>query len=313
MVDLPESLGAFSRTGPMWSPRMVHELEIDKISPDPENVRKTFDQTALEELAESLKSRGLLQPITVTRPDKAGRATIRHGERRWRAAKIAGFDKIRIVIDESEDASSRSLDQYVENEQREGLSPSEVVAFVRERLDTGMKAAALAAAIGKPKGDISKLAALGGAPGYLRERLDDLGMNTAYVLLQCDKQDSERTRQRLDEAGGAITNREARAFQVELKDRAANRDDDGAGPRAGVSADEVSEPASSPSAPSSRTKSAQAGSEPSSGASVTNRDGGERVLANYPALEVQGRSGRFISGMVVFDGELEARFVDLEG
>lgn len=319
--------GGLSLGGPKWSPKQIHELALDKVSPDPENVRKVFDQTALEELAASLKSRGLLQPITVTRPDNEGRATIRHGERRWRAAKIAGFEMIRVVIDPSEGDAGRRIDQFVENEQREGLSPSEVVAFVKERLAAGMKAGELAQEIGKSKAAVSKLTALAEAPTFITERLDSVGIEAGYILMQCEKIDAARTKLFVVEAGDNIRKRDAEALQGELKGKTESfaghgrqqnggeplaRDDRNGGAGAKQALEE--EPSSPTSLPSATSNQRAERERANSKVPVFSDEGGSaRLLSDYPAIEVQGRSARFISGMVIFEGKLEAEFVDLEG
>ncbi|MBQ8732934.1 MAG: ParB/RepB/Spo0J family partition protein, partial [Anaerotignum sp.] len=100
----------------------VLELDLDMIEPNRKQPRKYFDETALEELAASLKAYGMIQPIVVK---KSGEYyEIIAGERRWRAAKIAGLTKVPVVIKKWEEGEAFEA-ALVENLQREDLNPME--------------------------------------------------------------------------------------------------------------------------------------------------------------------------------------------
>jgi hypothetical protein len=71
------------------------EIRLDRIEPDPEQPRRTFDEAKLAELAESIRQEGILQAIAVRYDHEADRYVILHGERRWRASKLAGLPAIR--------------------------------------------------------------------------------------------------------------------------------------------------------------------------------------------------------------------------
>ena len=122
-VALPKS-----PTSPVNLPKGVRfeEVDLSKIDANPEQPRKHFNQAKLEELSLSLKERGLVQPIVV-KNGQNGRFVIIAGERRYRAAKLAGFDKIPAIIrDEQFGALDQDLASLVENIQREELSPIEL-------------------------------------------------------------------------------------------------------------------------------------------------------------------------------------------
>ena len=107
----------------------VTELDLDLIEPNRKQPRKYFDETALEELAASLKAYGMIQPIVVKKNGEY--YEIIAGERRWRAAKIAGMEKVPVVLKawEGSEAFEAAL---VENLQREDLNPiEEAMAFKR--------------------------------------------------------------------------------------------------------------------------------------------------------------------------------------
>lgn len=104
--------------------QFLKEISIDIISTNPHQARKSFDQAAMEELAESIKFSGILQPIAVAK-QKAGKYILVAGERRLRASKMAGLKKIPVRIVESQGEKSLAVLGLVENLQREDLDPLE--------------------------------------------------------------------------------------------------------------------------------------------------------------------------------------------
>lgn len=98
------------------------QIRRDRIVPDPDQPRKSFPQESLEELAASLKARGILQPIAVWYDRPNDRYVILHGERRWRAAAIAGLEIMPAIVREDQASSERLIDQLMENLQREDLN-----------------------------------------------------------------------------------------------------------------------------------------------------------------------------------------------
>lgn len=109
------------------------ELDITKIEPNKDQPRKKFDEDALEELADSIKEKGLLQPITVS--PKGDRYQIVMGERRWRAARKAGLKKVPVVVRKDlteQDIAELSL---IENIQREDLNPIEEALAYKKLLE----------------------------------------------------------------------------------------------------------------------------------------------------------------------------------
>jgi ParB family chromosome partitioning protein len=101
----------------------LRELSLELISPNPKQPRRHFDQEALEALAGSLGERGVLQPVLV-RPRPGGSYELVAGERRWRAAQIAGLQRIPAIVREREDAEALES-ALVENMAREDLNPIE--------------------------------------------------------------------------------------------------------------------------------------------------------------------------------------------
>lgn len=107
----------------------VQNLFINEIEPNPNQPRRTFESEQLQELAESIKEYGILQPLLVT-PRGAGTYQIVAGERRWRASKLAGLDKVPVIIRTTEELEQLEM-ALVENVQRVDLAPLEQAASIQ--------------------------------------------------------------------------------------------------------------------------------------------------------------------------------------
>ncbi len=112
-----------SAEGAQQSEEQLRELPVELISPNPKQPRRRFDQDSLQALAGSLGERGVLQPVLV-RPRPGGSYELVAGERRWRAARIAGLQNIPAIVREREDAEALEA-ALVENMAREDLNPIE--------------------------------------------------------------------------------------------------------------------------------------------------------------------------------------------
>ncbi len=163
--------------------RRVVDLPIAEVHPDPRQVRSDFvadvlsaeDQEDLEGLARNIAAIGIHNPIHV-RPDAEGGYVIISGERRWRAAGIAGLETVPcLVAAEGElDAGRNTLTQLSENLQRSNLKLLDVAHALKRCLDeTGLGQAELAKELGKSKSWVSKYLALLKAEGSFREALDE--------------------------------------------------------------------------------------------------------------------------------------------
>ncbi len=130
-------------------------VRLSLIEPDRKQPRKNFDEEKLSELAENIAQVGVLQPIIV-RPAKAeGRYTIVAGERRWRAARIAGLTEVPVIVREIDDALAAQL-ALIENLQREDLDPvEEARAFKRLKSAFSMTQEEIAKAIGRSRSAVA--------------------------------------------------------------------------------------------------------------------------------------------------------------
>ncbi len=133
----------------------LKNLKITEVEPNRDQPRKNFDQEALEELADSIKEYGLIQPIVVSQKD--GYYGIIAGERRWRASKIAGLTEIPAIIREDNERINSEI-SLIENMQREDLNPYEKAVGVRTLIDNyGLSQEEVAKKLGKGRSTIANI------------------------------------------------------------------------------------------------------------------------------------------------------------
>ncbi|MEG3162341.1 ParB/RepB/Spo0J family partition protein [Sphingomonas sp. LB2R24] len=167
----------------------IQMIPLDRITSDPNNPRKIFDQTQLEEMAQSIKERGILQPITV-RPLEGGTSfMVRYGDRRFRAARIAGLTEIRAIVTTADVSEDDLFDQVIENDQRAALTTAEMAEAIGAALARGDKAVDIAKKLGRPKSVIAEYSALQEMPPFLRALADTTAIRTLYELYQGWKAD----------------------------------------------------------------------------------------------------------------------------
>ena len=147
-----------------------HRVAIDQIDPNPEQPRGGVDPAALQELAASVRSIGVLQPLLVT-AGAGGRFTLVAGERRWRAARLAGLREVPVVVTSlaGDELLTAAL---VENVQREDLSPlEEAGAYARLLAATGESQTRIAERVGKSRSTVANSLRLLGLPAPIRDSL----------------------------------------------------------------------------------------------------------------------------------------------
>jgi ParB family transcriptional regulator, chromosome partitioning protein len=170
--------------------RNAFEIPVDKIVPDPNQPRKVFTPEDLQDLSDSIRGRGLLQPIRARWDEEREKYVIVAGERRWRAAIMAGKATITCVIVEGEMDDGELLhDQLVENCLRSNLQPIEQAEAFKALMDAkGWSAARLAEEIHIRDSTVFKSLALLELPGEVRERVAAGAIKpaTAYELSQLD-------------------------------------------------------------------------------------------------------------------------------
>jgi ParB family chromosome partitioning protein len=159
------------------------ELPITAISPNPNQPRKDFDDKALRDLSDSLRHSGLLQPLVVRRVGDGYQLIV--GERRWRAAKLAGIERVPVIVRDASDSESLEL-ALVENLLREDLNPmEEAEAYQRLLAEFGWTQEELAQRVGRDRSTIANCLRLVKLPDLVQADLAcrRLTMGHARALL----------------------------------------------------------------------------------------------------------------------------------
>ncbi|MCK4608279.1 MAG: ParB/RepB/Spo0J family partition protein [Gammaproteobacteria bacterium] len=162
----------------------LRKLPLDVLQPGKYQPRKDMDSEALEELANSIRSQGIIQPIVV-RKVASGHYEIIAGERRWRAAQIAELDEIPAVVRDIPDEAAIAM-SLIENIQRENLNVmEEAVALQRLLEEFGLTHQQVADSVGKSRTTVTNLLRLLGLPDAVRTMLEhgDLEMGHARAIL----------------------------------------------------------------------------------------------------------------------------------
>ena len=186
------------------TPEWPRRMDLDRIEFDPEQPRRTISQDYLQELAESIKAHGVLEPVSLREnPTKPGWYIVNRGECRCRASRLAGESSVPYFIDNKVDRFA----QAVENLQREDLTPFDLALFIAKREKEGFKRAEIARRLQKPASFITEAAGLIGAAPEVQEvfqagRARDT--RVLYTLARALKDKPEAVRPLLEQSG-AIT------------------------------------------------------------------------------------------------------------
>jgi len=182
-------LGEIEREAPVSlegnTPDGVRMVDVNRLRPLPNQPRKTFKDDALDELAESIKSRGMLQPIVVRDPEHDGHYEIIAGERRWRAAQRAQIHQVPVIIREFDDVTALEI-AIIENIQREQLNAWEEGEAYRRLIDDhGHTQEALGRIVGKSRSHVANLMRLRNLPLPVHDWLTagEITMGHARALL----------------------------------------------------------------------------------------------------------------------------------
>ena len=158
----------------------LREIDIDRILPNSHQPRKSFDETGLNELADSIKEHGLVQPVVV-RVLEDGFFQLIAGERRWRAAQRAGLHRIPAVIREAGEHDALEI-ALIENLQREDLNPiEEAQAYERLIVDFSMTQEEVARRVGKNRTTIANMLRLLRLPPEVQQWLRENRLSTGHA------------------------------------------------------------------------------------------------------------------------------------
>ncbi|MEO0586692.1 MAG: ParB/RepB/Spo0J family partition protein [Planctomycetota bacterium] len=178
---------------PSEADRAMFHVELDRVVPNRHQPRQQWDDATLESLAASIREQGVLQPVVV-RPDGKGNYELVAGERRWRAARIAGLTALPAIVRELDDQTSAEL-ALIENVQREDLNPIDRAEAIRTLVDQfGMTHARVAERLGLNRATVTNLTRLLSLTPAVIELVREglLSMGHARALAGLDKADAQQ-------------------------------------------------------------------------------------------------------------------------
>ena len=158
------------------------KISIANLKPSPSQPRRLFDKNSINELAESIKSKGLVQPILVRpSPTDSGVYEIIAGERRWRAAQIAQLHEVPAVVRKLDDVEALEI-AIIENVQRSDLSPIEEAAGYKRLIENhGHTQEALADIVGKSRSHIANIIRLLGLPQSIQDMISEGKISSGHA------------------------------------------------------------------------------------------------------------------------------------
>jgi ParB family chromosome partitioning protein len=173
----------------------VVEVPVASIEPNPLQPRRTFSEAGLEELANSLREVGMLQPVVVTRGPSGGYVLLA-GERRWRAARKAGLATIPAVVRDAAGDSEALALALIENLQREDLTPiEEARAYHHLRAELGLSQEDIARRVGKDRSTVANALRLLQLPLSVQELVDAGALSAGHGRALAALEDAEKQRQ----------------------------------------------------------------------------------------------------------------------
>ena len=203
----------------------LRELHVDLVAPNPDQPRKRFDDDALQALADSVKERGVLQPVLV-RPRPGGTYELVAGERRWRAARLAGLETLPALVQQRDDARSLE-DALIENMAREDLNPIEAARAVAGLVEElGLTREEVGRRVGRSRVAVSNLLRLLDLPDEALALVEDGSLSEGHgrALLLADDHAARRSLARAAVQGGwSVRVVEQRAREANAPARAAKR------------------------------------------------------------------------------------------
>jgi ParB family chromosome partitioning protein len=209
-------LAAILAASPKEEPEELRRIAIELIGPNPHQPRRSFDEETLVALAASLADRGVLQPVLV-RPLPGGRYELIAGERRWRAAQLAGLEQIPAIVRHHDDAASVEL-AVIENMAREDLNPVDEARACLALVDElGLTREEVGRRVGRSRVAVSNLIRLLDLPDDALELLERAELSEGHgraLLLAPDHTDRRRLAAAAAAAGWSVRELERRARAV---------------------------------------------------------------------------------------------------
>lgn len=176
---------AAERATPAATREKFFACPVDEINPNPTQPRKFFEEAALGELADSIREKGVIEPLIVRR--SAGGYELIAGERRWRASRMAGLSEVPVVVVEASDEESLEL-AIIENVQRQDLNAIEEAESYRSLMGFGLSQDEVAKKVGKDRATVANYLRLLKLPHEVREEITKgaISMGHARALLSVE-------------------------------------------------------------------------------------------------------------------------------
>lgn len=172
----------------------VWTVGVDKLKPSAFQPRNYFDKAALDELAASIKTSGILQPIVVRKSKPEGSFEIVAGERRWRASQIAGLHEVPVIIKNFDDKQTLEL-ALIENLQREDLNPiEEAEAYQRLAQEFNLTQQQVAERVGKERATVANSMRLLSLPNEIQDKVKEKKISVGHAKLLMGVTDPKQAR-----------------------------------------------------------------------------------------------------------------------
>lgn len=225
---IPEHQQFFEQSIQEFPESIVKVVSIDSLSPNPDQPRKTFTKESLDELAESIRRHGLLQPLLV-HEEEEGKYIIIAGERRYRAAQLAGLDQLPVIVRTQTDSDRRLELSLVENIQRENLDPiEEAQAYAKLMKVTGATQERVAEMVGKSRVTVANTVRLLRLPEDIRAAIKTGFISSGHARALLAIEDAEEQRKlfdriRAENLSVRQTEQETQKLQGELQSQKAKK------------------------------------------------------------------------------------------
>jgi len=172
-----------------YADAQIQEIDLAKVVPNPYQPRKVFQQEALQELADSIREQGIVQPLIVR--ERAGHLELIAGERRWRASRLAGLTEVPCVVVDTDEKGVAEI-ALIENLQRKDLNIWEEADGLKALADRfGYTQEEIAHKISKSRSTVTELMSVAGLPQSIREKCREQNISSKATLLEIARQFDE--------------------------------------------------------------------------------------------------------------------------
>lgn len=227
---LGKGIGALLGGDEAPDPSSVAEVPLSALKPNPEQPRREFNEAALRELADSIRQKGVLQPV-LAEASTDGTYMIVAGERRVRAARLAGLEKLPVIVRQFSDEEKLEI-ALIENVQREDLNPIEqALAFKRLMEVAGLNQEEMAARVGKDRSTVANTLRLLKLPADAQEAVGKGELTAGHaraILMLVNPADQQVLLRRVIEKGISVREAEEAAAALNSGKRGAARKGGGA-------------------------------------------------------------------------------------